>query len=309
MSEEVAPKAPRLYHALGRRRAAWNLGETEMKRIVVWVLGGMLFTACADEAGDDGDTDGGAGGAGGGAGGAGGGAGGAGGGAGGAGGGAGGAGGGAGGAGGGGELALEAYNQALASAVCGKLFECCPAGVPPFITDQPSCEALIAGFALESAQVGLDNMFLTYDAGNAGACIPALQQAFGAVDCADFNIDDPAALAGLDVCGRVLAGQQGNGAPCEVDQGMGTTVSSSEYCQDGLVCVAGTCQPPAANGQACDTFEANCAEGLYCSAATSTCAAPVGEGQPCDEDAACTTGSCPEGTCVVPDICALGEQG
>ncbi|MEZ4472678.1 MAG: hypothetical protein R3F60_18220 [bacterium] len=132
-----------------------------------------------------------------------------------------------------------------------------------------------------------------------------LRTVLAGVDCGTFNIDDPASLAGLQVCAQALAGQQGEGAPCGIDQGDGSTVSSSGYCQAGLVCVSDTCAQPAGNGEACDSFEENCDEGLYCGA-DDVCHALIAQGQACDDDAACATGSCQNGTCAVPDLCSAG---
>ncbi|MCB9546149.1 MAG: hypothetical protein H6706_09890 [Myxococcales bacterium] len=268
-----------------------------MKRIGMLLLGAVLFAGCADGAADDdADAGPGAGGAGGGAGGAGGG------------GGPGGAGGGAGGAGGGGgggaSVTLAEYSQGISRVLCGKLFECCPNGLQPFLPDQATCEALLAGFADEGNQQGIDAGYLVFDGAAAASCLSGLQTVVAGVDCGSFNLDDPDSLLGLETCGRALAGQQGAGASCAIDQGGGATVSSSSYCQAGLVCVNGVCEAPAADGAVCSSFDENCDDGLYCGD-DALCHPLIAQGGACvdGEDQTCATGSCQGGICAIPDLC------
>ncbi|MEZ4466995.1 MAG: metal ABC transporter permease [bacterium] len=306
---KMAPAARPGWHdrlGLPRREAGGALmtrGSKNMKRIGMLLLGAVLFAGCADGAADDdGDAGSGAGGAGGGAGGAGGGAGGAGGGAGGAGGGA-----GAGARGGEASLTVTEFNAGLAGARCAPSSSRVLPGRPAALHRRP---AVLRGA----------HRFLRQQKGPSRASTPAtrcsmapappavdqLRTVLAGVDCGTFNIDDPASLAGLQVCAQALAGQQGEGAPCGIDQGTARRSAAAAILPGaGRSASATPARSPPATARRATASRRTATRG--CTAAPMTCATRSSpREQACDDDAACAT-RLPERHLCGPDLCSVGS--
>jgi len=129
--------------------------------------------------------------------------------------------------------------------------------------------------------------------GTCGSCVPTL--ALGD-DCSTDQLG----------CGvGMFCGETTKKCVKRIQEGASCANGTSYWsCEDGLGCIAGTCQSLKAEGALCDVGQ--CARGLDCNAGT--CAKPpasyqkVAPGQPCPADEAAAT--CAKSTCGDDQTCA-----
>ncbi|MBW2458043.1 MAG: hypothetical protein JRI68_26295 [Deltaproteobacteria bacterium] len=157
--------------------------------------------------------------------------------------------------------------------------------------DDEIIEGNKAGYCVTELVAARDEGRITFDAGQAAACVKA-------VSAATPPLPDRRTLRDLgmrfEACRGAAVGKQGAGAECK------TTME----CVAGLRCVSAKCAESAKADEACvplkevslSNVTSSCAPGLHCEA--SQCQPLVGEGKPCSSSGACQPSlRCRDGKC------------
>ncbi len=204
----------------------------------------------------------------------------------------------------------------VARAFCDRLTTCSPAVVLVF--SPLGCEAVLRPAfdrVFAEAQQRVDDGELTFDSGEARACVDAV----GALACSELSLDLDLTKFG-PACRRAITGNRPAGEICRED----IDCAPSLYCDRSADC-PGTCAEPIAAGASCQLGQ-RCAGGYRCFVppssvgTTGACVPPAGEGEACDTEAGppcavalrCdtpdgeTAGTCARGTDVTTGA-AVGE--
>lgn len=202
------------------------------------------------------------------------------------------------GGGGGGDVPVEQLGSEIGEQMCARLFECCDSEeimeeLGFFnITTEGECVSFYSGFVggllTPQIQASVASGRMVYHGDRMADCLDLLSS----MSCADFGTaygqDSP-----WGGCADPFEGLVANGSACANDN-----ECVNDYCEgeetdnDGNVTVEGTCQSRPTAGNACPDFE--CADGAYCDFGQSgdMCVAQGGAGADCEENDACTTGTC-----------------
>jgi hypothetical protein len=193
----------------------------------------------------------------------------------------------------------------LFESACAKRFECCGDPSPDnMIQTVEECFGMMAAFMMMGIRAGQDAGFLEIDSAKLSECKEVLDSAVEASTCEDMG----GAMSTTDLnamsCNDFMVGKQEEGEDCsyaDPDDPDGMTMSSDEYCVDGLICsrVDGEankqCHQGIAEGEACEGFfGVKCGGGLVCGP-DSTCTDPLADGAVCDDDEHCDSGKCSAG--------------
>ena len=186
--------------------------------------------------------------------------------------------------------ACDAYAQAY----CAKLGSCEGLAFETVFGSAQACQQRVAQFC--------PDRFVAPGTGTTPSAMTACAAAITAQSCGAFRTGLPAAC--------VAKGSRGAGQACRYDA----------QCQSSFCSVpvgspqCGTCQPSAAEGEACDPSVANCANGLVCADSGCTsdgspcsgtrqtiCVSPREEGEACHVSADCVPPlRCFQDLCVMP---------
>jgi hypothetical protein len=119
-------------------------------------------------------------------------------------------------------------------------------------------------------EAGVDQGTITYDGGQAPACLDALKK----LDCGQLlERDQPECLRALD-------GTVALGGACDLNE----QCRGSAICQATDATCPGKCVTLRTAGQAC-AADGDCADGLQCSKVTHSCVKPAALGEPCQNGA------------------------
>ncbi|MFH1438478.1 MAG: hypothetical protein ABIJ56_22405 [Pseudomonadota bacterium] len=194
--------------------------------------------------------------------------------------------------GGGGPVPFEDYCDQYSAVLCEAADKCdCLDGYSIDL-----CRTFIGADCRDEVEDPVNRGVMTYDAGQAGQCLVALQRILR--DCSlDFD-DYP------DACDRFLSGTLPAGRPCDSDSeclsglecyddlcadmpGENQPCLSGDGCDSELDLYCGLddiCRRYKGAGQDCSTESWSCADDLYCDSRSDTCRPYLGQGESCEHD-------------------------
>ena len=199
-----------------------------------------------------------------------------------------------------------AFQTKFFDLICGTAAQCCGWDA----AREADCAASFGSADLEAGP--LADGWVTFDSSKAKDCLARARVALNAANC------DPAALRAAlyspdtgTVCQDILVGHQPDGASCShpsAVNGQSFTVSSDDYCVDGLVCIQGVCGGPRSAGAPCDDAK-DCGAGLACLSENGTCGLPIAAGDPCQMQDECQPGLACDETAETPTCAPPKAEG
>jgi hypothetical protein len=178
----------------------------------------------------------------------------------------------------------------MAQALCTRLGECAPVGVPLFYGDMATC--------VERAKLGCSKEQEVPDISRTAANIVACADAASVTSCDDLlanifpaachikpgvRIDGEGCGSSMQCASTHCEKPMSDCGVCAARSPVNGTCSSDDGCAVGLVCAANKCVMPGGTGAICDAARP-CRGNLYCSSA-GTCAARAPVGTACGGDA------------------------
>lgn len=222
--------------------------------------------------------------------------------------------------------ATAGFYAEFVDAICGTLDRCCPAN--PAVAE--ACRGGL--WPSEVPAWWFETGLVIFDAAQAAQCLADVRERMAAIACESDALQDAIdVLDRLEPCRRALSGRLAAGEHCEVEDPTddGAYVATDAFCQHGLICVEGSCEPSGAEGTACRN-DRDCDPPLVCRFASPEdpsgfchpAAAPPPDrvlqpdGAPCDYDPGdCLSGFCDDRDEENPvcgprprrDLCAPGD--